>query len=314
MKRENVNYLVVGVVVLVVLALSFVALLRITGGTSASDHYHVHYRNVSGIIYGTPVMYEGYRIGEVVAVSPDRGPDGTRYRIDLRVQRDWHIPDDSRAQLLASGLLADVIIGIREGESAIMLEPGSEITSRESADMFVAIQELAGEATHLTRNNLVPMIEMLGERLDSITGKIDSGAAPLLSDAQTLLQQLNSGAASLDQLLGPENRQHVASMLQDVAATAAHSRQLAADLQLSREQIDTLLAELNTLASDARPAVTEAAEDLRDTLAAISHRVDSISHHIDAASRNFNEFSREIRRNPGRLLFAPPADPDEAEQ
>lgn len=313
MKRDDVNYLLVGLVVAAALGLLFVVLLRITGSGGASDRYHVYYRNVSGLGFGTPVLYEGFRIGEVVSVHPERGPDGTRYRVELRVQRGWAIPEDSSAQLMASGLLSDVVIGIREGRAQRLLQPGSEIPGRDGGDLFVAIQELAGEATWLSRERLVPLLELLSARIDSITGKIDGSTAPLIEDVRGLLARLNGGAESLEQLLGPQNRRQLERLLEALLAMAGQGQRLASDLHGSRERLDALLGELERLAVDSRPALTEASEDLRELLALLAQRVDAISHQLESASRNVNAFSREIRRNPNRLLFSPPDDDPDRE-
>ena len=117
MKRDTVNYVLVGAVVAVALVLLLVGLALITGRSGAATDYTVHYRNVTGLRYGAPVFYEGYRIGEVGAIEPERNAGGTRYRVILSVQTDWMIPKDSVAHLQSSGLLADMSIGIKEGSN-----------------------------------------------------------------------------------------------------------------------------------------------------------------------------------------------------
>ncbi len=82
---------------------------------------------------------------------------------------------------MSSGLLSDVFISIREGKDKTFLEPGSEIPGREAADLFGAMGELAGEVTALTRDKLTPLIERLGQRLESIGDKFEQGT-PLLID------------------------------------------------------------------------------------------------------------------------------------
>ena len=107
MKRDHVNYTLVGAVVLVALALLLFALVLITGKRGGEADYHTYYRNVTGLRAGAPVFYQGYRIGQVDDVVPERGGDGTRYRVALSLRADWPIPDDSVARLQSSGLLAD---------------------------------------------------------------------------------------------------------------------------------------------------------------------------------------------------------------
>jgi len=120
MKRENINYFAVGVFVLSMLAMFFVVLYKITGRTGPTDEYYVVYSNVTGLKYGTPVLYEGYQIGQVEKIDPVHSGGATRYQISLSVIKDWKIPSDSIAHLVTSGLISAITIDIKEGGEAWM--------------------------------------------------------------------------------------------------------------------------------------------------------------------------------------------------
>ena len=301
MKRDNINYVLVGVVVAAALGLLLATLTAITGRGGEASEYHAYYDNVTGLSFGAPVFYEGFRIGQVDAIEPDRREGHTRYRVDFSVREDWEIPEDSVAQLVSQGLLADVSIGIREGQSPSMLEPGSEIAAQGGADLFVAMNELAGELTVLTRERIRPLVDTLATRLDSISGTLDENLPGIAGQSRELLERLNRSAASLEQTLGPENRRAVARSLENVQA-------LSADLRQTRERADALLDSLNDTVAENRPDIRNAVNDLQQTVAAVAQRIDTITYHLESSSRNLNEFSREIRQAPNRLLFTPPAD------
>ncbi len=313
MKRENVNYFLAGLVALGALGLLLSALLVITGRSGPSDDYLVRYRNVAGLAFGTPVFYQGFRIGQIEKISPERDADVTRFRVDFSVQDGWQIPKDSVAQLMSSGLLSDVFISIKEGEAKDLLEPGSEIKGQEAADLFGAVGELAGEVTTLTRDKLTPLVDRLGKRLDSIGGKFEEGTPLLIDKAVELVDQLNSSAASLDKMLGPANRGNLETLLSESSAAATNVRQLTGDLEATRKQLNSILAELDGTVKESRPEIQQAFADLRFTLDAMAQRVDAITYNLESASRHFDEFSRQIRKEPNRLIFAPKADslPDE---
>ncbi|MBS0486019.1 MAG: MCE family protein, partial [Proteobacteria bacterium] len=65
MKRDGINYALVGAAVLAAGVLLLAALAMITGRGGATTAYFTHYRNVTGLRYGAPVFYQGYRIGQV---------------------------------------------------------------------------------------------------------------------------------------------------------------------------------------------------------------------------------------------------------
>jgi len=307
MKRDNVNYGLVGSVVLIAFVLLIGALVMITGRGGASTAYFTHYHNVTGLRYGAPVFYEGYRIGQVGAITPERTDKGVNYKIEIDVRRDWPIPKDSLAKLTATGLLADVAIGISEGTSKDMAAPGSELTGRETADIFAAVNELAGEMTELTRNQIAPLIKNLSQHVDSIASVIDTNTPQLVQQMHTLLERLNAASDSINDVLKSDNRQAITAILANV-------RDMSKELRGTQEKLDDALSQLDSIAKENRPGVREAVDNMRSILAALSGRIDSITQHIEVASRNFDEFAREVRKSPNRLLLAPKGDKVEEEQ
>jgi len=306
MKRDTVNYTLVGTVVVGAIALLLFGLVLITGRSGAMTGYVVRYHNVTGLRYGAPVFYQGYRVGEVGGVTPERTANGTVYKIDLAIRHDWPIPKDSLARLQSTGLLADVSVGISEGVSREMLPEGGELKGLEGADIFAAMNELAGQISELTRNQISPLIRTLSQRVDSITGAIDKTTPEVMEQTRNLLARLNTASNSLNDVLKPENRAAVGAILGEVS-------KLSTELRKTRETLDGALGEVAAIAKENRPDVRRAIEDLSSVLEALSTRMDVITHHLESSSRNLDEFSREIRKHPNRLILAPKADKLEEE-
>jgi phospholipid/cholesterol/gamma-HCH transport system substrate-binding protein len=311
-KRDSVNYVLVGTVVAAAFVVLLVGLSIITGRSGASTDYYTHYRNVTGLRYGAPVFYEGYRIGQVGAITPERtpGPGGvpqTRYKVELSVRRDWPIPKDSPARMTSTGLLADVAIGIGEGASKEVAAPGSELRGVESTDIFSVVGELAGQLSELTRDQIAPLIKNLSQHVDSIASVIDKNTPELVDQSKLLLRRLNGASDALNDLLKPENRAAL-------AATLGNVKELSKDLIATQDRLRDALEQVDSLVRENRPGVRDAVSDLRATLSALSARIDSISQHLAIASRNFDEFSNEIRKHPNSLLLAPKADKLEKEE
>jgi phospholipid/cholesterol/gamma-HCH transport system substrate-binding protein len=301
MKRDNMNYLLVGIVVVAAFVLFVVALTMITGRTGGTTDYYSHYRNVSGLRYGAPVFYQGFRIGQVGAIEPERTDKGVSFKVELSVRKDWPIPKDSIARMTSTGLLADVAIGITEGVSKEPAPPGSELRGSESADIFAAMNELAAQITILTRDQIAPLIKNLSQHVDSIASVIDQNTPELVEQSKVLLSRLNIASDSMNDLLKPENRAAL-------SATFANVRDLTKELKSTQQKLDDAIAQLGGIAKENRPGVRESIDDLRAIMAALSGRTESIMQHLEVASRNFDEFAREVRKNPNRLLIAPKAD------
>jgi len=309
-KRDNINYVLVGAVVAAAVALLLVALAAITGRGGASSDYVARYRNVTGLRDGAPVFYEGFRIGQVESIDPERAPhEGkieTRYKVTFAVRRDWPIPKDSVARLTSTGLLADVAIGISEGASADMAKPGGELAGLENADLFSSMNALAVQLSDLTRNQVSPLVKTLTTHVDSIASKLDESTPEIVEQSRQLLQRLNSASASVDDLLKPQNRAAIGAILGNVQ-TLSH------DLRATQAKLDGAIGQIDEVIRENRPGVRDSVDDLRGILASLSERIDSITQNLAVAARNFNEFSREVRMSPNRLLIAPKRDKIEEE-
>ena len=329
MRRENINYLVVGTFVLLMAAGLMVVLYQITGRTGPTDTYSVFYKNVAGIKYGTPVLYEGYQIGQVEQVVPEHRGDKTVYRVEMSVQQGWKIPSNSVASVVASGLLSAVSIDIHEGNSHTLLKPGAEIAGRENVSVFAALNDVAADFRDLSKNSIQPVLKNFNQRLNELSNQINdltkSSIRPLIDsmrrrvddpklfhDLDQLVDRLNDSAGRLQKVLDERNRKHVAGFLNNVDAAASNLNNLVVRMDGTRVQMEKLLDKLNGLVASNKPGLDESVEDLRKTLRVIAQHIDSVTYNLEGSSRNMYEFTRQIRENPGLLLgSSPQKDPDQ---
>lgn len=341
MRSSRVNYVAVGAFVIVVAAGFLVAVALLTGRTGARDSYYTVYDNVSGVAFGTQVMFEGYPVGQVEQVQPLTADGDVRFRIEMSVRKGFPIPEDSQAVIASSGLLAGVGIEIREGNAARTLKPGAMIEPGSSADVFAAVSKVAGEINSLNREGLMPLLDkmnryvdtfgrLMTERaprllddLESTTGALAGTAPRVTGNLENFTERLNDGVASpenlalirrtlanLEQasknlnegLLGEANRQQISRTLSNMRGFSEEFVQLAQELRRSQKRIDGLIASLDDTVSENSEAVSQSVKDLRYTLRVVSEHIDAISYNLEGTSRNMHEFAREIRQNPGLLL------------
>ncbi|MDZ7736815.1 MAG: MlaD family protein [Gammaproteobacteria bacterium] len=241
MKRDNINYLVVGTFVLVVFAVLMVFLYQLTGRGGPSDIYTVIYNNVAGIKFGTPVLYEGYQVGQVESIQPVHADEGMRYKLELSVTKDWRIPSDSVAQVVASGLLSAMTIEIKEGESERMLEPGSEIKGSEAVNIFAAINDVAANFRELSDDSVRPLLNTLAVNIEKLTDELIQLAredirpvfnnldrkinqAEFVEQTNQLVAKLNVAAEGLQNMLNEGNQEHVSSTVDNLQSGLCQSQ------------------------------------------------------------------------------------------
>ena len=308
MKRDNINYLAVGSFVLIALVILVVALYKLTGHVGDSDPYHVYYGNITGLMDGSRVTYEGYQVGFVSGVEPEQSATGTRYRVTVNIKRGWRIPADSVARIYSAGLLAETVINIEEGaRHDAYLAPDSEIPGQQGGDMFAALGTVAADIGSLTRDSLKPLLDNLNRQVTGLGGEMETRVPRILDNVESMVEKLDQSAGALTQMLSAGNTQRVGNILGDVETTAANFRALSDGLQETQRQLDALMGAAHGLVGANQEDVRASVLSLRQALDSVAREVDGILYELNSASRNMNEFSRELRGNPGLLLKGGPA-------
>lgn len=125
-----------GLFVLLGLAALFFLTTQTTGSDtfSGSETFKVsaRFENVGSLKSRAPVAMSGVTIGRVTSVRFD--PEQLNAEVTFEIDKKYsHIPDDSDASILTSGLLGSQYIGLQAGGSDTYLEDGSEIAFTQSA-------------------------------------------------------------------------------------------------------------------------------------------------------------------------------------
>ena len=330
MRSNKINYLVVGSFVLICLVGLVVAIAWLTGRTGPTESYYAIYRNVTGVKFGSQVMYEGYPIGQVTSVTPQEQGGRMEFRIDFDIKEGWRLPDDSVSEIGVSSLLSAISLNVTAGTSPTALKPGDRIRAKEAANLFDVVATVATDIAELAETNLKPLLEqltrgggVLAEILEDdgrvIVNRVRSLVVELAvrapqitddfevfaNDLERLGLSLNRSADELNEFLTPQNRIKIEGVLD-------HLDRAATSLDLLMIEANAMVGTTNDLLESNQEDVTQATHDLRYTAASVSRYVESINHSLDGAARNMYEFSRQIRQNPGLLLGGSPPD-DNAE-
>lgn len=320
MRSNKINYVAVGAFVCASLVGLVIAIALLTGRTGATDSYFATYKNISGVKFGTQVVFEGYQIGQVEEIKPIVDGNKIRFKISLAVQAGWKIPSDSSAQIASSGILAPVVISIKSGKSNDVLKPGSDIPSKESANIFAAISEVAGEMSELSDTSLKPLLssvnqavktfekilgtdgEALVKEIRVVTKDIAEKVPGITKNVQSFAQKLNNTGDEINLLLRPENRKKVEVLISDISKAMTNFSSLSEDLKGSQAKLDTLLANMNKTVGGNKKNIDKAVKDFRYIVSTVAEHIQAFNQNMEATSRNMYEFSRQIRQNPGLLL------------
>jgi len=302
MKRDNINYFYVGCFTLAMLLLLIFVLLKITGRGSDADFYYTFYENVSGIRQGTTVTYGGFKVGQLVDITPLREKGKTKYKLKLSVKSGWPIPTDSFVRVVSPGLLAEAQIDISEGVASSVLKPEGMLVSRPSLDMMAVLSSMGGEFSNLSETGLIPLLKNINKQVDGFGNNIPE----IVSDSRELISSLNTVSKRLTNLLTVENSLSLNNTISNTDKITANLVSLSSRLNNITEQLQGLINNSNKLLSDNSKDIRGSMLDLRKALNSVSQNMETIMYNLDVSSRNISEFSHQIRSNPGVLLNGKP--------
>ena len=281
MKGNRLNYFAVGLFVIASIVGLVVSVAVLSGRTGAAESYYAVYRNVTGVKFGTQVMYEGYPIGQVETVTPVPEAGGMSFRVDFAVRQGWRIPEDSVANIAAPGLLSAITISIQAGKSVAALKPGAQIKSQEAANIFAMVSSVAGDLGALAEQNVKPLLT----NLNLIAAEVLTRIPVIADNVQEFTDRMKKNSDEVSELLSPENREKLDRTI--------------ANLDLATKNLDELTALSLGVVADNRG-------DIRYVVESVTRHVESINQNLEGAARNMLEFSRQIRQNPGLLMGGTP--------
>jgi phospholipid/cholesterol/gamma-HCH transport system substrate-binding protein len=283
MKRDNINYTLVGIFALLTMALLVYTLARLSGHGEKHDSYFTTFPNVAGISDGSPVTYDGYQVGHVQSVEPVSQEHRTLYRVQLLIKHDWKIPADSAATISSSGLLSGQLINIEQGKSQELLKPGQDIRSLDNPPLIAALGGLASDLRTIARDDMRPALQNMNKHVESLSTMLEHKGGMTLDQANATLVHLNGVAENMGLLLNTENRQHMSSILKNGDQTT--------------QKVDKAVSEFEQTQVDIHYAMQQ---------------TQTILSNLERASRHMNELSRQLRENPSSVFSSPaPVDPSE---
>jgi phospholipid/cholesterol/gamma-HCH transport system substrate-binding protein len=306
--------ILVGLFVLAMLAALIVGIALLTGRSGPADRYYTVYRNVTDIGFGTAVLYEGYPVGQVEAVTPRPADTGMEFLVEFSVIRGWRIPADSVAAVVTPRVLAPLAIEIRGGTSEQMLQPGEMLVGIPGQNLFAAMGLLANRLSTVDFSRIDPLLAVLDESLQGVRdivlsdGKKASAQLadllssanralpPLLAELERLSRSLDATAEEIVLMINPRNREKVERILSNLDRSSA-------DVQLTTQDTRRLTEQLAKIVESSEGDVHQSMNDARYILGLLARDIDTIMHNVEGTSRNIEEFSRQIRADPSLLIY-----------
>lgn len=288
MKQDNINYTVVGLFVVTISIVFLIVLYLITGKVSDSDRYYTTLQDVSGINNGTAITYKGYRVGQLIDITPVFKGNVTQFNLTLAIKSGWVVTEGSSISITKTGLLSDSKLNIDEGRSKNILAIDSHITGRQSSDVMTVIKSMSENINNLSSNVITPMIIKLRHDIDIFSGTMSNDLPTLTKNLNVLVLKLQKNSDVIDAVFNSNNQTKISDLIDS------------ADVMLNN--LEPMSESLNALVNKNKNNIDKSIGSINATTQLMNNKLESILNQLEATSQNINDFSNQIKNNPGAII------------
>ncbi|MEF8788128.1 MAG: MlaD family protein [Planctomycetota bacterium] len=281
----------------IAILLGFLLLLGFLQGGPAGVRYNSLFKGVRSLQEGTPVKFNGVRVGEVTSIKIARSDPG-KVRVDYLVEQPHarHITDNTVAQL--------VYLSPISGQQCVSLAPSGPSDGKKS-------ERLPAGASIPTRpSEVAATVEAIQKSLNNMNSLLSENRKYV----DNLLKNTGEVMRSFRVLVGEPPRDgkkpvglieltdRLAKMIPRLEAISRRTEQTMAKAETSFESIQQVSSRLTAMMDENREDITTAVQNLSKTSTALREaveknqpRIGSAAADLQEASRTLNELVADIR-------------------
>ena len=303
MKKVYNNYFLVGLFTLLIGGTALFLMFKMSGKNTQTDTYHSYFENVTGLGFGNPVYFEGYRVGQVEKITPEYQNKKLTFKTEYTLIKGWQVPSDSLTVIQSSGLLSDMSLSITSGNSSDLLTPNSEIATKKGADLMATVSKLAEDFDSLSEDKIIPLLDLVYERVDNLTASLDQQIPDILTSLQVLIKDVNSLVDTANGLLSNENLDGVENIISNIEKLSKDINQVSNWIEGSFDKVNGLISAGDSILDKSNDQVQNILKYASEMMETLNNRADTITSELESASMNINEAMDNIRKDPSTLIF-----------
>ncbi|MCC5976996.1 MAG: MCE family protein [Salinarimonas sp.] len=311
--ETRANYALIGLFTLLVVAAGFLFVYWFAVSERGQERLAIEivFRDsVAGLSRGSPVTFNGLRVGDVQSLRLD-DDDPSRVVARIQIMAETPVRADTRAQLEYQGLTGIANISLTGGTpeaprlTSTPDQPPPVITAERSdfQDLIQSGRDIARQAAD-TLERINRMVDDNETTITATISNVEQFSRALSDNAPGIdhfLEQIGQAAErvgpladSLDELSRSTNAIVSAVDPEVVAQTVRNVEEFTKTLADSRDQIDTIFADASSMAD----RLNQTSIKFEQTLDAVAAGIDAVdADRINATIGNIESFSQMLAEN-----------------
>lgn len=261
---------------------------------SNSNTYHVRFSNVSSVAIASPVLINGYKVGNVQQLDFDLEQGGTTV-LALSVNKRYKLPKDTNVSI-RQGLLGGAEVALTLGKSAEVLQ---------NKDTLIA-QKPGPDYVEMLNNEVIPAVKRLIPKADSILSAWNSISNN--PEIPATLKEMHATVGSVKHTMA--NIEAVSKQLksiteEEVPVITADFRQFASNMAsisgaLDSAQLGSILHNLEYASAELKTLSEQLNKDSSTMGALVNDK--ELYMRVDSLVRSTDLLIKDIKANPKRYL------------
>ncbi|MDE7421780.1 MAG: MlaD family protein [Muribaculaceae bacterium] len=258
-----------------------------------AHYYLAYYDNVDELTVSSPVLINGYKVGQVREVNFNYNKPG-KVEVVMALDKNLKLPEGTRADI-GTTLLSGARIELSMGKGPELLPSGSELQTGVKEGLMSSVQD--GLMPAIT--GILPKVDSLLYNLNRLVadpalsasiGRLDGISANLLATTQGLNSTMNNQV--------PRLANNTVKLTQSLDTIVSNLGQLS--YQLKALPIDATVENVNQLTAN----LTQFSKQLNDknsTLGLLTSDPE-LYNHLNRVSADIDSLLIDIKRNPKRYI------------
>lgn len=294
------NEVKIGLVVLAAIVVAYLGfrVMKDEPLFSATNVIFTKYSNVEGLIKGSNVYINGFKVGTVREMR--FLPEGDSTLVSLNITEQISIPKGSKAQLVTPALLGTATIEIIKSDNQELINWGDSIEGVKKEGLVDSFTDRGSGAV----DSLTTTISLANQLLRSMVelqdgGQITSTIDNIQESTETLSQIVKERQGEIDAIildaqktlenvsdLSDSSKQDLTSIISNMEKFSGELDSLALELQQSSESITSILSKIDIGEGTLGKMVNDP----------------SLYNNLDSLTVNLNELIKAIQEDPKRYL------------
>lgn len=216
-----------------------------------SNVCYVYYQNIAGLQESSRVTMRGVDIGNVSKITLGRDS----VEVVLNIERSYvdMIPDNSIAEICASGIMSGVEVAILQGDSNDIIASGSVLQGRVKPDMLGALTDKGTalmEGMSQTVESVNRLLAINSENLTSFVSNLERVGLSISSIVEATAGNIDNAMADIEQFTSAlaestDNIERIVANFDAVTADVAE-RDIVAKLSTALDSLNGVLTAVSS--------------------------------------------------------------------